>query len=69
MSVRLTFYLAKKLATVYLLWLIFKLDYFPGWLSGEKVENNAKLSPAGAGAWDELSNILEGLIVGFQKFY
>ena len=45
---------------VYLLRLNFKFSYFPGvgvggWV---RVENKAKLSPAGAGAWAELGNKL-----------
>ena len=42
---------------VYLLRLNFKFRYFPGGVGGgwvREIENKAKLSPAGAGAWAEL---------------
>jgi hypothetical protein len=49
---------------VYLFRLNFKFRYFPGWVGGwvgvggwVRVENKAKLSPAGAGAWTELGKI------------
>ena len=45
---------------LYLLRLNFKFRYFPGGGGWVRVENKAKLSPAGAGAWAELGKMKNG---------
>jgi putative salt-induced outer membrane protein YdiY len=44
------------LALAYQLRQNFKFPYFPGWWVGGETKIKAKLSPAKAGAWAELSN-------------